>query len=203
MRAQADIQFVPLPPMKEPPQPPGWLQTLSEWLRDLLEPLGRAIGMSWPVMSKVLIALAVLGAAWLVWRLVVEPLLAMRRRPKAEEEVPEWAPVRAEAVALLADADRLAAEGRFGEAARLLLQRSVSHIADAQPGWLLPATTAREIARLPRLPQRARDAFGIIAARVERSLFAMRDLDAGDWQAARAAYADFALQDFRVTEAGA
>jgi len=33
----------------------------------------------------------------------------------------------------------------------------------------------------------------VIAERVERSLFALRRLGADDWQAARAAYADFAL----------
>ena len=40
----------------------------------------------------------------------------------------------------------------------------------------------------------------IAEARVERSLFALRDLDSADWQASRAAYADFALQDFRTME---
>jgi hypothetical protein len=154
--------------------------------------------MSWPVLQKVLIGLAILGVLFLLWRLVVEPLLGRRRQPKVEA-APEWVPVRSAAVALLADADRLAAEGRFGEAAHLLLQRSVNHIAEAQPDWLLPASTAREIAVLPRLPQRARDAFAVIAARVERSLYALRELDATDWQAARSAYADFALE--RIGEA--
>lgn len=202
MRAVSDIQYAPLPPMPPPPKTPDWLAKLGEWLRDLFEPLGKAIGMSWPVLEKVLWALLLLGAVFLLWRLVVQPLLEIRRRPKPQAE-PEWAPVRAEAVALLADADRLAAEGRFGEAARLLLQRSVHHIAEAQPSWLQPATTAREIASLTYLPARAREAFGVIAMRVERSLFALRDLNAADWQAARAAYADFALQDIRLGEAPA
>ena len=201
MRAMADIQYAPLPPLPAPPKPPDWLTQLGEWLRALLEPLGRAIGLSWPVLEKVLIALLLLGVLFLVWRLVVEPLLAARRKPAIAAE-PEWAPARAQAMSLLADADRLAAQGRFGEAARLLLQRSVGHIAEAQPGWLLPATTAREIAQLPRLPLRARDAFTVIAARVERSLFALRELDLGDGQAARSAYADFALQDLRAPGPG-
>ena len=197
VRAADDIQYAPLPPAKipEPPVPPEWLKQLGEWLRSLFEPLGQALGMSWPLVQKVLIALAILLVLFLLWRLAVEPLLARRRLPKLAGE-PDWAPVREHAVALLADADRLAAEGRYGEAARLLLQRSVHHIAQAQPDWLLPATTAREIATLPRLPERARQAFGVIAARVERSLFALRELDAADWQAARSAYADFALEKF-------
>ena len=64
-----------------------------------------------------------------------------------------------------------------------------------------PASTAREISVLPMLPERARSAFAAIASRVERSLFALRALDAEDWQAARAAYADFALQRFAPAHA--
>lgn len=199
MRAMGDIQYAPLPPLPPPPETPGWLRQLGEWLRALLEPLGQAIGLSWPILEKVLIALLVLGIAFLAWRLVIEPLLAARRAARPAPE-PEWTPARDQAMALLADADRLAAQGRFGEAVRLLLLRSVGHLAEAQPDWLLPATTAREIATLPRLPARAREAFAVIAARVERSLFALRDLDSADWQASRAAYAEFALQDFRAME---
>lgn len=190
VRADADIQYAPLPPVK-PPETPGWLQALGEWLRDLLEPIGRALGMSWPVLEKVLIALAVLAVLFLLWKLV-EPLLQRRRRLVAEPA--EWSPDKAAAIALLEDADRLAAEGRYGEAAHLLLQRSVHHISEARPDWLLPASTAREIAALPMLPAAARSAFGSIAGLVERSLFALRELDAADWRTARAAYADFALQ---------
>ena len=186
--------------MAAPAPPPAWLTELGKWLRDLLEPLGRTLGLSWPVIQNILLALAALGAAWLLWRLVLQPLLARRRAGRPVPE-PEWLPARASAIALLADADRLAGEGRFGEAAHLLLQRSVGHIADARPHWLHPASTAREIASLPQLPARARGAFAEIAARVERSLFALRTLDGADWQAARAAYADFALQELRDTGA--
>lgn len=208
LRGDADIQYAPVPPVK-PPETSPWLKYLGELLEralkalaDLLRPLGEALGLSWPVFEKILIALAALGVLFLLWRLVVRPLLALRARPRAETE-PEWAPDRAAAVALLADADRLAAAGRFGEATHLLLQRSVHHIAEARPDWLLPASTAREIAVLPMLPRRARDAFSQIAVRVERSLFALRDLDAADWQAAREAYAAFALERLEHTPAEA
>ena len=50
-----------------------------------------------------------------------------------------------------------------------------------------------DIASLPALSDSARNAFAVIAERVERSLFALRRLSAEDWQAARAAYAEFAL----------
>lgn len=179
------------------PQPPGWLKALGEFLAELLAPIGRLLGMSWPVFQWVLIALAVAGVVLLAWRLI-EPLL--NRPPKSPEAEAGWAPDRAEATALLDDADRLAAEGRFDEAAHLLLRRSVAQIAAAKPDWVHPASTAREIAAIHALPQRARNAFAVITARVERSRYALRLLDAADWSVAREAYADFALQSLAVSE---
>jgi hypothetical protein len=203
LRDQGDIQFAPLKPVK-PPETPDWLRHFAEWLNNALKnlfgPIGEGLGLSWPVMQKIGIALAILLVLVLLWYLVIRPLLDARH-PRAAAEEPEWAPDREAAVALLAEADRLAGEGRYGEAAHLLLQRSVHHICEARPEWLQPASTAREIAVLPMLPERARQAFAAISTRVERSLFALRDLDASDWQAARAAYADFALQRFQAPAA--
>lgn len=204
LRADDSIQYAPLPPIK-PPVTPDWMKQLGRflaevfgWIGDALHaifgPLAGFLGLSWGTMRVVLIALAILLVLYLLWRIAV-PLLA-RLRPSPRPPEPEWAPDRAAAVALLEDADRLAAEGRYGEAAHLLLQRSVHHIAQARPDWLHPASTAREIATLPPLPERARRAFGVIAERVERSLFALRELTQADWTAARAAYADFALERF-------
>lgn len=193
VRASADIQFAPLAPAP-PRAPPDWLRRLSEWLAELFRPIGENLGISWPAVEKALIVLAVLAGLWLAWRLLGPLIAAWRGRPRAGPEA-DWAPDRAQAAALLEDADRLAAAGRFAEAAHLLLQRSVHHIGEARPEWLRPASTAREISALPMLPERARLAFGAIARAVERSLFALRDLDASDWAAARAAYADFALAD--------
>jgi hypothetical protein len=193
MREAGDIQFAPVKP-KPPPENPEWLKQFAEWLRDLFEPLGRALGMSWPTIQYVLIALGVILALVVLWFLLA-PLVErwrLRQKPAAEEE---WTPDRGMAAALLADADRLAGEGRYEEAVHLLLKRSVADIAEARPDWLLPASTAREIALFPKLPERARAAFGVIAERVERSLFALRRLDESDWSAARGAYADFALAE--------
>ena len=199
VRAASDIQYTPLPPVKEPPVPelPEWLRALGRALEAIFAPIGRLLGVSWPVFQYVLIGLAVSLALFVLWRLL-EPLVAKwRNRPApAEEEV--WAPSRAEAAALLEDADRLAAQGRFGEAAHLLLQRSVRQISDARPDWVIPASTAREISVLPMLPEGGRRAFATIADRVERCLFALRDLDAQDWAATRAAYADFARIELRA-----
>ncbi|MEP6868085.1 MAG: hypothetical protein ABJA20_06175 [Novosphingobium sp.] len=192
VRDAADIQYAPVKAVPQvPPKFPSWLEALGRFLKRLLEPIGEAIGVSWPILSKVMLALAVIALLFVAWRLL-SPLLGYRRKPKATKE-PEWAPDHAAALALLDDADKLAAQGLYNEAAHLLLMRSVGEIAAARPDWLHPASTAREIAQLTGLPDRARSAFAQIAALVERSLFALRALEAADWQTARAAYADFAL----------
>jgi hypothetical protein len=192
VRASKDIQFAPIeikPPQQ--PQVPEWLQAIGRFLKAIFEPIGHALGMSWSVLQWVLIAIAASAVLYLVWR-IVEPLLS-RPRKKAAAIEPDWTPERAAALALLEDADRLAAEGKFDEATHLLLQRSVQQIAAVRPDWLHPASTAREIAVLSALPEAARRAFGIIATRVEASRYALRRLAAPDWQAARQAYDDFAL----------
>jgi len=194
LRDSGDIQFAPVQPPKTP-EPPEWLRLLDQWLRDLFEPLGRALGASGPTILKILAVLAVILALYVIWRLL-QPWLAKWRQQVDDQEEGIWAPDRNSAQALIDEADRLAAAGKFEEAVHLLLQRSVTHIADARPEWLHPASTAREIASIPMLPESARSAFGVIAMRVERSLFALRKLDEADWLASRAAYADFALAEF-------
>lgn len=191
VRSDRAIQFAPvrLPP---PPAPPAWLKALGEWLAWLFGAAGRFLGQFGPAVPWIVGGALVVLAALLAWRLR-EPIMASLGRAKPVAAEPEWQPDVQAALALLEDADRLAAEGRFDEATHLLLQRSVGQIAVARPDWLDPSSTAREIAALPALPEPARHAFGVIAERVERSLFALRRLSADDWQAARAAYADFAL----------
>jgi hypothetical protein len=198
VRADEDIQFAPveIPP---PEPPPEWLMKLQEWLETVFEPLARWLANGWPVIKWVLVAAGVLALALLIWRLIVPCLKGRGGGPEPEQL--DWTPDRAAAVALLSDADALAAQGRFDEATHLLLQRSVHHIAEARPEWIDPSTTAREIARLQSLPRPAAEAFGAIAVLVERSLFALRSLKENDWQQARAAYADFALA--RLDGAGA
>lgn len=189
VRNDTSIQYDPVTPPKTP-ETPGWLQRLGEWLADFFAPLGRFFGASWPVLKWVLLALAITALLYLIYRLAL-PLLNRNSAATGADE--DWVPQRAEAMALLEDADRLAAEGRFDEAAHLLLLRSVSQIAAARPDWVETSTTAREIAALPALPDGARAAFSVISERVERSLFALRSLGAGDWDIAREAYASFAL----------
>lgn len=193
VHADPSIQFAPIELNTKPAEVPGWLQALGKVLRALFEPIGRALGLSWPVLQWILLGLAVAVVAYAVWRFS-EPLrLGWKKSPPAETK-PEWRPDQAEALALLEDADALAAAGRYDEATHLLLRRSVQQIQAARPDWVRRASTAREIAGIAALPDKARGAFAAITARVERSLFALRSLDAADWQAARAAYAEFALE---------
>ncbi|MEO1489836.1 MAG: hypothetical protein AAFR88_10445, partial [Pseudomonadota bacterium] len=120
---------------------------------------------------------------------------------QSDPSEPEWTPDASESRALLEDADKLAAEGRYDEAARLLLQRSVSQIATAKPDWVEPSSTARELAALPALSAAARSAFSVISEAVERSLFALHALNREEWERARGAYADFALSTIEAPSA--
>ncbi len=203
LRADDSIQFAPVTIPETPPPEPSWLSKLLddffEWLAEVLAPLGELIGSSWWWLRWVPVALVAVFALVLIVRLIDPSLFRFGRMPKAKgaaapEEV--WRPDAAASLALLEDADRLAAEGRFDEATHLLLQRSVAQISAARPDWVEPSSTARELAALPALPAAARDAFRVIATRVETSLFALRSLERADWEAARAAYAQFALARF-------
>ncbi|WP_209348713.1 hypothetical protein [Pontixanthobacter sp. CEM42] len=192
VRADESIQYAPIEIEQAEPPELSWLDDLFSWISELFEPLGQVFGASWFVVKWVLIAAAVGLALLLLWKLLAPILDLTPKTSKVSEK--EWVPDQEEAVALLDEADQLAREGRYDEATHLLLQRSVSQIAAAKPAWVEPSSTARELAVLPALPDAAKTAFGTIAERVERSLFALKRLGADDWDAARAAYAEFALQ---------
>lgn len=151
-----------------------------------------------PALDFLFWPLVIIGAA-LVLFLVGRTLYARfaERRPKTEttpeQEIAQWRPEEGAARTLLAEADAMAGAGRFDEAARLLLHRSLQDIAARRPRLLRPALTSREIARVPALPDAVRGAFAAMAAPVERSLFGGRALGRADWEEARAAYGAFAL----------
>ncbi len=197
LRADGNLQFAPVTIPEMPPRQPSWvermLNDLFAFLADLLAPLGQAFGAAWWWLQWVLLGLVVVLALVLLVRLIGPGLGRGKRRTQADAPEEEWRPDAAASLALLEDADRLAAEGRFDDATHLLLQRSVGHIVAVRPDWVEPSSTARELAALPALPDGARAAFRVIAERVERSLFALRSLERADWEAARAAYAEFAL----------
>jgi len=205
LRANSDIQFE-LKRRAAPIQPPAWLRAFGEWLRSVFRPIGRFIDwigsfipdapyariLLWSVLA---VGLAIL--CWMIWTRAQEGawrVPRLRRRPGTEliEAEEEWRPEAAPVRAWLEEADTLAGEGRFAEAAHHLLLRSVEDIGRRRPGLVRPAITSRDLASAPALPQRARQLFSGIAGVVERSLFGGRAVDAGDWAECRAAYADFA-----------
>jgi hypothetical protein len=190
IRADESIQYGEVAQPEQPP-PPDWLQNFLEWLSDLFAPVGNGLVAAWPVLQWVLIAL---GVALLLYALVriFGPDFLTRKHKKVEHP-DDWVPDQREALALLEEADRLAAAGQYDEATHLLLKRSVGQIAQARPDLVEPSSTARELSAELRLPETARSAFAVIAGRVERSLFALVKLGQEDWQVARQAYADFAL----------
>lgn len=182
LRARTDIQFDMTP--AKPAETPEWVK----WLARLLEPLA-------PLAGWIFWGLVIAGVATILY-LIARSLIRKRGQSDAasdEQEVDSWRPEAKVARALLAEADAMAAAGRFEEAARLLLHRSLEDIARNRPRLLQPALTSREISVIAGLPQLVRNAFAAMAAPVERSLFAGRSLEARDWQEARAAYGAFAL----------
>ena len=163
------------------------------WLISLLESIGKAVAFLFKPLLWLLGAAAVAALAYVLipafrdwvdrWR---------RRRPRGATE-PAFEPFD-DAVArdLLAEADALAASGRFGEAAQLLLTRSVEEISRRRPAALTPADTARAIAVLGDVPPQPRGAFATLARIVERARWARLAIGADDWSAARAAWHDIA-----------
>ncbi len=169
-----------------------------QWLIDFLHAFGRlvrAIAPALKIFFWVAVAAAVLAAAYVIARPLLERV-GWRRRRAAAARTPaaeDWRPTAARARTLLEEADRLAEEGRYDEAARLILFRSIEDIDRRWPNLVRPALTSRDIAAHTALPDAARATFFGIAQVVERSLFGGRRLEAADFAACRRAYSDFAL----------
>lgn len=169
-----------------PPKPPGWL----DWLVDLLAAAGPLLKWVFWIGVGLLVLLILYGLGRELVRLG-----APRPKPKPApvELEPEWRPDVQAARDLLAAADALAAEGRFAEAAHLILLRSVEDIEARRPRSVRPALTTREIAGLSALPAAARPAFGKIARLVERSLFGGAMVGKAEFEDCRRDYEAFAL----------
>ena len=180
--ADSSIQFEMTSYTPEPP--PAWLEALA----NLIGASGSRV-VFWIVLAAAVIALLVFIAR----RAQDADWSWLRRGSKEEEEAEAWRPEEAPARALLQEADALAAEGRYGEAAHLLLFRSIEDIDRRRPDLVRPALTSRDIADAPALPSGPKTAFGRIVLEVERSLFGGRTLEQNDWKACREAYQEFAF----------
>jgi len=170
-------------PVEPPPPPPADLS----WLRFL-----ESLGPVFQIIFWILLGLIVLAVLWFIAR----ELMRIRIPEKKDKIIlgaEEWRPTPAAAVALLSDADALAAEGRFAEAVHLLLLRSINDIDGRLPDAVRPALTARDIAGLERLPVAARPTFRQIAQAVETSLFGGGSVDQRTYGECRDAYEAFAF----------
>jgi hypothetical protein len=169
------------------PKRPSWLEPIARLLEALgpfLKLLfwgGLAIGVG---LLVYFIGRELLGARFAGWR--------RKAKPQADAG---WRPEPAKARALLEDADRLAAEGRFDEAAHLILFRSIDDLAERKPGVVRPALTSRDIAGLTAMPAIARAAFANIARAVETSFFGARQIGAEGYAECRGAYEAFAFAE--------
>lgn len=190
--AGGEIQTA-FPPPPPPPAPP------PEWLTSLYEAIGRFFDWSAPAAKPLMWVAVALVALYILYHFVpafarwVDALRFRGRRSDADDADRAGAAEAGAARVLLAEADALAAAGRFAEAVHLLLHRSVEDIETRRPGLVKPAMTSRDLAEARDLPPVARGAFSRIARAVEISLFGGRAIDAGAWDQCRAAYADLTV----------
>jgi hypothetical protein len=123
-----DLQFVFDDVAQRPPPSSGSWKSLDDFLNVIAPPF------TWLLWG----ALAV-GVAFLLW-FIGRELLAARfsRKTGAKAKAPpiqepDYRPEAARARTFLEEADRLAAEGRYDEAARTLLHRSIDDIEERRP----------------------------------------------------------------------
>lgn len=169
----------------KPPEMPEWLRWVFEFLGDNVETL--KIGF-WTI-----VVLAGLCVAYFLYLWARGQPWPWQRGPVEAAEGETWRPEEAPARALLREADALAAQGDYSEAAHLLLFRSIEEIDRRRPALVRPALTSRDIADASSIPAGPRGAFRSIVMMVERSLFGGRTLGEPDWRACRAAYEEFAF----------
>ncbi|HEY2709761.1 MAG TPA: hypothetical protein VGI95_17055 [Caulobacteraceae bacterium] len=178
------------PPPDHGPTPP-WLEAIYHWLASAFGWVGHILG--WVFIGGLGLVLAIV-----LFFLIREFVRArwpdlFKKKPEPKQKPVDWRPDAAVARALLEEADRLAAQGRFAEAVRVILRRSIEEIDGRRPLLVRPALTSREISGLQELPEVARGTFASIAAVVERSLFGGRDVDAAGFAECRRTYEAFAF----------
>lgn len=146
---------------------------------------GGASGGAWPVLVPALGALAplatlvlyvlVAAAVLLILSWIALEAVSRRRGRGAESSVKaasgEEGEVAPERDAVLDDALRLAAEGRYGEAIHVLLLVAIRQLAERSRVTLPPSRTSRELVRLLPLGPEARETFAELVRAVELSLF--------------------------------
>lgn len=136
-----------------------------------------------------------LGAVYLIGRAIYETRFAKPAQSKKEAvDIPLYQPAEAQARILLDEVDRLAAEGRYGEAVHTLLFRSIQDIDRNRPNVVRRSLTSREIGSLSVLTAEARRAFSTIAGVSELAHFGGVSVNKAGFETARKAYADLTGQ---------
>jgi hypothetical protein len=189
IRADPTIQFdLPWREVKADP-PPRWLTELFRAIERFVD----WVGGGWHVLMWLAIGAIVLTLAILLFPPLKRWIGDRIGRPGPVAAAADWTPQEGAARALLDEADRLAAQGDYAQAVRLILHRSIEDIEAWRGDRLRPSLTGRDIAAFDGLPDAARGIFARFVAQVEASLFAGGALGHDDWTRARADYAGFAL----------
>jgi hypothetical protein len=155
-------------------------------------PFGRLLDLSLPrpvvyaLAAIILLAVVAPEAMRLFSRLA-----ARRRRARPEAPAADAAPA-IDLGAALDDAEKLAASGRFGEAAHILLLRTIELIAKSRSLSVRPSMTGREVAALAGLSARQRRSVELLVERVEPAWFGGKPATESDWLECRGAHAALA-----------
>ena len=160
--AEYPVSYTHLDVYKRQPSPP------PEWLKSLFDAIENFFQWSAPAAKPLLWVGVAVVVLFLLYHFVpafarwVDNLRYGRKAGEADGVDSVGLAEAGAARALLAEADALAAEGRFAEAVHLLLYRSVEDIEGRRPGLVKPAMTSRDLAEAQDLPTIARDAFSRI-----------------------------------------
>lgn len=153
-----------------------------------------------PALRAVLYILCA-AAVVLILFAVLKGLMAWLRRgedtPIDDEDMDYDGPVRTrrfDSVGTLSDADALAAQGRFAEAVRVLLFRSLEFLRTGIGDAVFPFLTSREILLVSGLDSAERDALRRIVATEEIAHFGEASLNADAYQTCRADFLVFSRQ---------
>lgn len=176
--------------------PPKPQSAFSRWLEDFFIGLMKILFPILEVIFWIGLGALVMGILYLIGRAIYETRFALPTKKEKDEdpEVPLYEPARAQARILLDEVDRLAAEGKYGEAVHTLLFRSIQDIDRNRPNVIRRSLTAREIGSLSILTQNSRQAFSTIAGVSELSHFGGTPIGKSGFEVARKAYADLTGQ---------
>ena len=167
----------------------------EKWLGNVLEGFFSFLAPLLKIIFYLGVGALILGAIYLIGRALYETRYAKTESKKTETpDIPLYEPAEAQARILLDEVDKLAAEGRYGEAVHTLLFRSIQDIDRNRPNVVRRSLTSREIGSLSVLTAAARTAFSTIAGVSELAHFGGVSVNKSGFETARAAYADLTGQ---------